>query len=96
MSPPRLDSSERTARYREALQAAAQDARANAEQLAGALGAGLGKVLSISSGSGAPWPPIQGRSGYAVAAMDAGGAESYNPAEMSITASVTVVFELTD
>ena len=96
VSPPQLDSSKRKAMYRQALQAAAEDARTNAEQLAGALDAGIGQVLSISSGSAAQWPPNPYRAGALMASADAGGSESYNPAEMSVNASVTAVFELTD
>lgn len=96
VSPPHLDSSERKEVYRKALSAAADDAKANATRLANALGAKLGKVVSITSGSNTPRPRVP----YAanVMAMDAESAagESYSAADLSFTATVTVVFELSD
>lgn len=97
VSPPLLDSSERKAVYRRALRAAAEDARANAEQLADALGTGLGKVIVVNAGSVTPRPPMPYQAGLRAVAMEADAmAETYNAAELSISASVTVVFELVD
>lgn len=94
VSPPELDSSKRKATYRKALREAAEDAKANAEQLAGTLGAGLGRVISIQSGSDAP-PPTPMFASRAMA-MESDAAAGYNPADLDFDATVTVVFELTD
>ena len=96
VSPPQLDSSRRKEAYRDALRAAAEDARLNAADLAVSLGARLGQVLSISSGVVAPRPPVpyQARAQAMVAESDS--TESYNPADLTFNATVTVVFELTD
>ena len=94
VTPPQLDSSRRKQAYREALSAAAEDARLNATQLAESLGATLGPVLSINSGVVAPRPPVplQARA----MAVESDAAETYNPADLTFSATVTVVFELAD
>lgn len=95
VTPPQLDSSRRKETYRLALKAAAEDARANASQLAGTLGAELGPALSINAGSSVQPPPMPFRgANMAMAAESADAMQSYNPAEMSVSAVVTVVFEL--
>ena len=96
VSPPQLDSSERRATYRRALDAAAQDARANAEQLAKSLDAKLGRVLRVDTGAQhTPAPMPRGRM-MAMEADAGGAAETYNAADLSFTANVAVVFELID
>ena len=95
VSPPQLDSSKRRETYRRALQAAAEDAKASASRLAVTLGARLGQVISISSGANSPRPPVpQPVARMMTAESDA--AETYNAADLSFNASVTVVFELTE
>ena len=95
VTPPQLDTSKRKATYRLALQAAAEDARANAVQLAETLGANLGPVMSINAGSNVQQPPMPFRgANMAMAAESADASQSYNPAELSVDATVTVVFEL--
>ncbi len=96
VSPPQLDSSQRKATYRKALRAAAEDARDNAYQLADALGARLGSVVSIHSGSNQPRPPVPYAANVRAMAADSGAAETYNAADLSFNATVTVVFELSD
>ena len=96
VTPPQLDSSKRKETYRKALRAAAKDAKANASQLAETLGAGLGQVVSVNTGSSALQPPVPRMAGVRAMAADAGAAESYNPADLRFDATVTVVFELTD
>ncbi len=96
VSPPQLDSSQRKATYRKALRAAAEDARDNAYQLANALGASLGDVVSIQSGSNQPRPPVPYAANVRAMSADSGAAESYNAADLSFNAAVTVVFELKD
>ena len=95
VSPPRLDSSQRKETYRRALRAAAEDAKANALQLADALGAGLGQVISINSRSNEPRPPAPYAAGVRAMAAESDATESYNAADLSFNAAVTVVFELT-
>lgn len=96
VSPPRLDSSKRKETYRRALRAAAEDAKANALQLADTLDANLGQVVSVNAGSNAPPPPMPHAAGLRSMAVESDAAESYNPADLKFNAVVTVVFELTD
>ena len=96
VSPPQLDSSRRKDTYRLALRAAADDARANAEQLADTLDARLGKVISVSSSANMPRPPVPLAAGARMMAAESDAAESYNPADLRFDAVVTVVFELED
>lgn len=96
VSPPQLDSSKRKATHRRALRAAAEDAKANANELAKALGARLGPVISISSGAATPRPPVPYAANMRAMAAEADAAETYNPAELRFDAFVTAVFELTD
>jgi uncharacterized protein YggE len=96
VSPPQLDSRKRKETYRRALRAAAEDAKANASQLADTLGARLGHVISISSGANEPRPPVPHAAGIRSMAAESGAVESYNAADLSFNAIVTVVFELTE
>lgn len=96
VSPPQLDSSRRKEAYRDALRAAAEDARLNAADLAVSLGARLGQVLSINSGVVAPRPPVPYQARAQAMAAESDSAQSYNPADLKFNATVTVVFELTD
>ncbi len=96
VSPPHLDSSKRKQTYRNALRAAADDAKESASQLANALGAKLGEVISINSGSNAPRPPVPYAANMRAMAAESGAGESYNAADLSFNATVTVVFELTE
>jgi uncharacterized protein YggE len=95
VSPPMLDSSERRDAYREALDAAAKDAQANAAQLARSLGAELGDVLQITTVSepSAPRPMMR----MAMAdVVESSAPETYNAADLNFDASITVVFGLVD
>jgi uncharacterized protein YggE len=96
VSPPQLDSRKRKETYRRALRAAAEDAKANALQLAETLDAKLGHVISINSGANAPRPPVPHAAGLRSMAVESDPAESYNAADLSFNAVVTVVFELTE
>ena len=93
VSPPELTSSKRRDAYRDALAAAAEDARANAERLAATLGLSLGSALQVNTGSVArPAMPVA-----RMAQMSAAEAapETYNAGDMTIIATVNVVFEVT-
>lgn len=96
VTPPQLDSSRRKAAYREALRAAAEDAKLNATELADSLGARLGPVLSINSSAVAPRPPVPHRANMMAVTAEADAAETYNPADLKFNATVTVVFALTE
>jgi len=98
VSPPVLDSTKRRDAYREALAKAVQDARKNAEALAEALDVDVGEVLLVNAGRFMPPPQPVARAGMAQLAMaeaDAGPA-TYNPGEMRLEATVSVVFSIDD
>ncbi len=94
--PPQLKSSAERDTYRKALALAAEDARANAEQLAMSLGAQLGDVLTINA-SGDARPPVPiARAMRVQADMAESAPETYNAGDLSFRATVNVVFELVD
>ena len=95
VSPPMLDSSKRREAYREALDAAAKDAQANAAQLARSLGAELGDVFKITTVSEPSAPRPMMRMAMADAA-ESSAPETYNAADLNFDASITVVFELVE
>ena len=95
VSPPQLSSSKKEVAHREALTLAALDARANAEVLAKTLGAELGDVMSIKAGSDAP-PPPGPLMRVATAEMASDAVATYNPGDMTFSATVNVVFEVTN
>jgi len=95
VTPPQLDSGDRREAYREALEMAAKDARANAARLAKSLGAKLGDVMQISDGSYAPAPMPQARMATTMA-MESDASQTYNAADLNFNATITVVFALTD
>lgn len=93
VSPPQLDSSRRKDYERQALAAAALDARANAEVLAKTLDAGLGELRSIEAlqNFGGPRPMM--RAG-AVAMEADGAAETYQAGELRFEARVSAEFAI--
>ena len=95
VSPPRLASSRADELHREALAAAARDARANARVLAETLGASLGDVVDVTARrQSVPRPgPVMER--VQLAAAD-GAAESYVAGDIRFEASVTARFELAE
>ncbi len=96
VTPPQLYSSKRRDAYREALDNAAKDARANAAQLAKSLGVELGAAVSVNASPYNPVPMPQQR-GYAALAMEAGdAAATYNAGDQEIVANINVVFEIND
>jgi uncharacterized protein YggE len=92
-SPPEFDSSRRADRERDALAAAGEDARRNAERLAAALGARVGAVRQVSVGGALPPPPMP-MARVAMAEGMAADAASYTPGELRFDARVTVTFDL--
>ena len=95
VSAPQLQSSGKDDAQREALRLAAEDARANAEVLAAALNVKLGSATMISS-TGNVQDPVRPQMRMAAQAMESDAASSYNAAELTFSASVNVVFELTE
>lgn len=93
VSPPLLDSSRRDELHREALAAAARDARANAQALAAALDGRIGPVRSLQAG-GFPRPPEpMFRTQGVPMAMEA-AAETYQTGDIRIDARVSAMFDL--
>jgi uncharacterized protein YggE len=86
---PRLDVSDRDARYRDALGKAVADARLKAEALAKAGGFGVGPVSSVTEGGSAPTPVFQAAGAAAKAAST-----PIEPGTQDITADVTVTFRI--
>ena len=89
VSPPRLASSRSRDAYRDALEKAAGDARRNDERLADSLGLTLGPAVQVNAGS-ADRPPVPIVRADAMAMSDA---ETYSAGDLTVTASVSVVFE---
>ena len=95
VSPPQLDSGKRRDAYREALDAAAKDAQANAAKLADSLGAKLGDVLQITTAS-RPAPPMPMMRTAMADTMESSAPETYNAANLNFDATITAVFELVE
>jgi len=95
VSPPQLDSGKRRDAYREALDAAAKDAQANAAKLADSLGAKLGDVLQITTAS-QPAPPMPMMRTAMADTMESSAPETYNAANLNFDATITAVFELVE
>ena len=96
VAPPILDSSRRKAAHRDALRAAAEDARENAEALAATLNVRLGRPLNVVAGSDRQPPPGPSPVFARAMAANAEAAETYNAADLRFDAQVTVVFEIAE
>lgn len=96
--PPQLDSSKRRDAYRDALEKAATDARENATRLAASLGLALGSAIQVNAGSGVrPPTPMFGARDVSVATLESVAApETYNAADMKVSATIGVVFAIAD
>ncbi len=92
ISPPVLSSSEREQAYRDALALAVLQARERAEVIAAAANVTLADVISVNAGDAPNYPVPVAR---VALASDAEGSR-YQPGEMTVVASVSVVFELAD
>ena len=92
VNPPEFSTSRRDEIEKQALAEAALDARDRAAVLAEALGMTLGPVRDIQS-HGRPQPVFRGAARMEVAAAD-GGAQTYQPGEIVVSASVTAAFDL--
>lgn len=94
VSPPAFDSSRRKALDRDALAAAATDARANALRIAETLGVTLGPLRTLTAGP-APAPPMpMPRMRAAALSADAGAAESYQPGAIGLESRVEATFDV--
>ena len=95
VSPPELDNSQRRELARQALAAAATDARSNAQRIADTLGVKLGALRNIDAHSNQPRPPGPMMRMAAMAAESDGGAgASYTPGEISVDAQVSATFDV--
>lgn len=94
VSPPRLFSTNQKESYRQALDNAAKDAKANAQRLADSLDVELGSAISVSTVQSG-FPPNQ--RGFANAmAVGTDAFESYSAGDQTVRANVTVVFAISD
>jgi hypothetical protein len=84
---PTLSTSDRDARYREALGKAVDDARAKADALAKAGGFGVGLVSTVTEQSAEPQPVF-------AAAAARSAATPVEPGTQEVTADVTVTFRI--
>ncbi len=95
VSPPALDSSKKKQLNRDALAAATEDAKANAERIASSLGVKLGSVRTVIAGGASP-PPMPMQEMRAMAMSDAAGkaAANYVPGEISFESRVDATFDV--
>lgn len=98
VTPPQLISSRQRDAYRAALENAIADARANAERLASALGVAVGSVIQVSDGAPTgPGVPFMGARQADVRFAEAVAMpETYNAGDMTVSASVNVVYALAE
>ena len=96
--PPQLDSSNRRDAYRDALDKAALDAKETATRLAASLDLKLGSAIRVDAGSNIrpPVPMFGGRQVAMAMSDEAAAPETYNAADMKVSATISVVFELVD
>ena len=93
-SPAAFDTSRRAELEAEALAAAARDARARATVMAEALDVGVGAPVRIDAEGAASAPRPMMRAMMSAEADSMGGAETYQPGLIRITARVTASFAL--
>ncbi len=92
---PQLDSTRRKSLEREAMAKAVDDARQNAEALAGAAGAKLGAVRTLNGQANSmPVPMYRRDAMVAMAAAPAPPAETYQAADMKFSATVSAEYDL--
>ena len=91
-----MDKSDKSAEYREARMAAVRDAYAEASAYAEAAGAKVGRVLSISDGSSYAAPLYRSANLMMAAAeaMPAKDAASYYAGDITVSASVSIIYEI--
>jgi uncharacterized protein YggE len=97
VSPPMLDSSKRRELNRQALEAAARDAEANARAIAATLGVKLGALRDLTASDASPPPPVMPLQGMKVMAASAemdSGAGTYVPGSLEFEARVSATFDV--
>lgn len=94
VSPPMLSSSKRKDLERQALRAAGEDAKRNAEAIADSLGAEVGTLYAASGQGGGNQPQPMMMRNAAMESMKADVSETYSAGEIRITATVNAQFEL--
>lgn len=94
VQPPELRRSDERELRRRALADATQDARANAERIAGSLGARLGAVRSVSSSNVVVPDPRSFRVANMAMEADTSGADTYATGQITIEANVSAQFDL--
>lgn len=95
VSPPALGHSREQALRREALQAAAQDARANAAAIAGSLDVALGELRSLVVRSGSAPLPVAREQAMLSASADQAAA-SYTTGDLYFESRVNATFALSE
>jgi len=93
--PPQLESSKSRQAYRDALERAAADAKMNAERIAESLGLTLGNAIQVNTSSPYQPPVMYGRA-QAIGmemASNLAAPQTYNAGDMTVSATVNVVFE---
>ena len=95
VSQPQLASSREDDLHREALAAAARDARSNALVLAETLGVSLGPIVEITAQRQPGLRPVPMMERVQLASAD-GAAQTYSAGEIRFEANVSARFELTD
>jgi uncharacterized protein len=93
-SPAVFDTSRRAELETEALVAAARDARARAQVMAGALGGRVGHPVRIEAAGPVVVPRPMAMRAVAADAEGMSGAETYQPGLIRVTAGVIAAFEL--
>lgn len=78
----------------EARLAAVEQARANAGQLAAAVGAQVGEVLVISEGQGGGFDPFNVRNMGDMAASEGLGGATIEPGQLNVTVTVNITYRL--
>lgn len=94
VAPPQLMSSRQRDAYRDALERATADARMNAERIAESLGLTLGKAIQVNAGT--PYQPPMPMGRVQAMGVDMSAPETYRAGDMSVSATVSVVFETTN
>jgi len=97
VSPPMLDSSKRRDLNRQALAAAAKDARANAQAIADQLGVKLGGLRYLAAGDATPPPqpmPMMRMKAEMAMASDAAGPATYTPGSLEFESQVNATFDV--
>jgi len=91
VSPPQLSSSRHSDAYRDALEKAADDAKQNAERVARSLGLTIGDAIRVEAGM--PYQPPMPVARMQTMAMEMAAPETYSAGDMTVSATVSVVFE---